>query len=141
MDSKGLREMHELVARIKQPELCYIFAKNATERGQPELALQAYRHAVDLRAADHEVQSEAELMAVKAFYAYEEALSWQSGKRKRATGTWQMVNRIGILPALQKRLSSKSAKAAQDALKQMKMEDYSLQAVATAFAADLMQAA
>ena len=98
--------MHELVARIKKPELCYVFAKNATERGRPELALEAYRHAVELRAAEHEVDSEAELMALKAFYAYEEAMSWQQGKRKRATGTWQMVNKIGILPALIKRLES-----------------------------------
>jgi hypothetical protein len=141
MVSSGAQEMHDVVVRIKQPELCYIFAKNATERGQPELALQAYRHAVDLRAAEHEVQTEAELMAIKAFYAYEEALSWQNGKRKRATGTWQMVNRIGILPTLQKRLTSKSAEAAQSALKQLKLDDYSFQAVAKAYAADLMRAA
>ena len=35
--------MHELVLRIKDPELCYVFAKNATKRGHPELALQAFR--------------------------------------------------------------------------------------------------
>jgi hypothetical protein len=101
--------MHDLVQRIKKPELCYVFARNAVERGHEDLALQAYRRAVDLRAEEHPVESQAELMALKSFYAYEEALSWQQGKRKRATGTWQMVNRLGILPTLQKRLASKNA--------------------------------
>jgi hypothetical protein len=39
--------MHELVSRIKDPELCYVFAKNARRNGHPELALQAHRHAVE----------------------------------------------------------------------------------------------
>ena len=133
--------MHELVERIKKPELCYVFAKNALERGRAELAIEAYRHAVDLRAAEHEVQTEAELMALKAFYAYEEALSFQHGKRKRATGTWQMVNRYGILAALQKRLDSKSVEEALPALKELKMEDYSFQAVAKNYAGELKAAA
>ena len=33
--------MHELVLRIKEPELCYVFARNATRKGHPELALVA----------------------------------------------------------------------------------------------------
>ena len=133
--------MNELVLRIKKPELCYIFARNAIERGHEELAIQAYRHAVDLRAAAHDTQSEAELMALKAFYAYEEALSWQQTKRRRATGTWQMVNRHGILPTLQKRLESKSAEEVLPALKALKMEDYSLQQVARNYSAELHAAA
>jgi hypothetical protein len=133
--------MHELVERIKKPELCYIFAKNAMARGHEELAIEAYRHAVDLRAAEHEVTTEAEMAALKAFYAYEEALSHLHGKRKRATGTWQMVSRYGILPALQKRLESKSVEEALPMLKQLKMEDYSFQAVARNYAGDLQAAA
>ena len=83
--------MHELVLRIKKPELCYVFAQNAFKRGHDDLAIQAYRRAVDLKAEAHEVSTEAELMALKSFYAYEEALSYGQRKRKRATGTWQMV--------------------------------------------------
>jgi hypothetical protein len=133
--------MHELVERIKKPELCYVFAKNAIQRGHDDLAIEAYRRAVDLRAAEHEVDSEAELMALKAFYAYEEALSHLHGKRKRATGTWQMVNRYGILPALQKRLESKTVEEAIPVLEELKMADYSFQAVARAYAGELMSAA
>jgi hypothetical protein len=133
--------MHELVERIKKPELCYVFAQNAINRGHDALALEAYRHAVDLRAAGHEVETEAELMALKSFYAYEEALSHGQRRRKRATGTWQLVNRFGILSALHKRMNSKDAEAVLPKLKELKMEDYSFQAVAKAYAEDLKQAA
>jgi hypothetical protein len=133
--------MHELVARIKSHELCYVFARNAVKQGHEDLAVQAYRRAVDLRAAGHEGVSEAEVMALKAFYAYEEALSYGQRKRKRATGTWQMVNREGILPTLQKRLQSKSADEALPILKQLQMEDYSFSAVARAYPDELQLAA
>ena len=89
--------MHELVMRIKDPDLCYVFAKNATRRGHPELALEAYRRAVDLRALEHSASNEAELAAFRAIYAYEEALSYNKGKRTRATGTWQMSSTWGGL--------------------------------------------
>ena len=42
--------MDERVARLKSPEDCEQFAKNVEERGKPELALQARRRALELRA-------------------------------------------------------------------------------------------
>ena len=133
--------MHELVLRIKKPELCYVFAANAITRGHDDLAVEAYRRAVDLRAEAHAVSSEAELMTLKAFYAYEEALSYGQKKRRRATGTWQMVNKIGILPTLHKRLQSRSLEDVQTALKLLRMEDYSFAVIAKAYADDLQAAA
>jgi hypothetical protein len=121
--------MHELVLRIKEPELCYVFAKNATRRGHPELAVQAYRRAVDLRAEQHTEASGAELSALRAIYAYEEALSFNKGKRTRATGTWQLVNRYGVLPALVKRLQSRDHEEILPVLRELGMEDYSFSAV------------
>jgi len=122
--------MHELVLRINKPELCYVFADNAIKRGHDDLALQAYRRAVDLRAAQHGVDTEAEKLALKSFYAYEEAISHGQRKRKRATGTWQMVNKYGILPTLDKRLKSKDAEEVLPKLKALQLEDYSFQSVA-----------
>jgi hypothetical protein len=133
--------MHELVLRIKDHKGCYVFAQNAIKRGHPELAIQAYRRAVDIRAALHEDVTEAEMAALKAFYAYEEALSYGLKKRKRATGTWQLMNKVGILPTLEKRLHSRGTEEVLATLKELKMEDYSFQAVAKAYAADLKQAA
>ena len=133
--------MHELVERIKEPELCYVFAKNAIKRGHPELALEAYRRAVDLRAEQHGADTEAEFAAVRAIYAYEEALGYIKGKRTRATGTWQLVNRNGLLAAIQKRLQSRSGEDVGPALKELGMEDYSFEAVAKAFGEEIQQAA
>ncbi|MCB1699649.1 MAG: hypothetical protein KDI14_02260 [Halioglobus sp.] len=121
--------MNELVTRIKDPQLCYVFARNAKRNGHPELALQAYRHAVNLRAGQHEVDSQAEVAALRAIYAYEEALSYSRGKRTRATGTWQLVNRHGLLPALRKRLQSRNGEDVQQVLVELGMEDYSFSAV------------
>lgn len=126
-------DMHELVTRIKEPELCYIFAKNARRSGHPELALQAYRHAVNLRAAQHEAASPAETAALRAIYAYEEALSYSRGKRTRATGTWQLVNRHGVLPAVIKRLRARTGEDVQPVLDELGMADYSFGAVHAAF--------
>ena len=125
--------MHELVLRIKDPELCYVFAANARRRGHPELALQAHRRAVDLRANEHPTADEAELAAVRAIYAYEEALSYAKGKRTRATGTWQLVHRHGLLPALHKRLDSGGGEDVMPVLRELGMEDYSFTAVREAY--------
>ena len=125
--------MHELVERIKDPKLCYVFAKNAARRGHPELAIQAYRHAVDLRADQHAVANAAEGAALRAIYAYEEALSYSKGKRTRATGTWQLVNRHGVLAALDKRLQSRGGEDMHAVLKELGMEDYSFEAVRKAY--------
>ena len=133
--------MHELVMRIKEPAKCYVSAQNAINRGHENLAVEAYRRAVDLRAEEHEVENEAELMALKSFYAYEEALSYGERRRKRATGTWQMVNKYGILPTLEKRLNAKGIDEVMSRLKDLKMEDYSFHSVANTFAQELKQAA
>ena len=133
--------MHELVSRIRKPELCYVFAKNAQRQGHPELALQAYRHAVELRAQAHDVANEAEVAALRAIYGYEEALSYRRGKRTRATGTWQLVNRHGVLTALAKRLQSRNGDDVLEVLKELGMEDYSFKAVHAAYAAAFDQLA
>ena len=125
--------MHELALRITDPDKCYIFAANATRKGHPALALQAYRRAVDLRAGKHSAASEAEHAAIRAVYAYEEALSHSRGKRTRATGTWQMVNRHGVFAAIGKRAEARTAEDVTPALKALGMEDYSFAAVCAAY--------
>jgi hypothetical protein len=125
--------MHELVLRINDPEKCYVFARNATRNGHPELALQVHRRAVDLRAAEYEVTSDVEHAAVRAIFAYEEALGFAKGKRTRATGTWQLVNRSGLLAAVAKRLASRGGEDVSATLKELGMEDYSFEAVCAAY--------
>jgi len=133
--------MNELVERIEKPDLCYVFADNALRRGRRDLALEAYRRAVDLRADSHTDVTEQERLALKSFYAYEEALSYGERRRKRATGTWQMVRKQGILPTLKKRLASRHVDEADERLKQLQMQDYSMRAVAQKLGIDAEEAA
>ena len=118
---------------LKNPNCVYVFARNARQRGHPELALQTYRRAVDIRAEKHGAASDVELSALRAIYAYEEALSFNKGKRTRATGTWQLVNRYGVLPALFKRVQSRNYEDVLPTLKELGMEDYSFTAVCEAY--------
>ncbi len=127
--------MHDLVMRIKEPDLCYVFARNAIRQGHPELALQAHRRAVELRADEIGADSGAELAALRAIFAYEEALSYNKGRRTRATGTWQMVKRYGLLSAVSRRAASGGDAAVDAALHELGLEDYSFTAVLAAYPA------
>ena len=127
--------MHELVMRISDPELCYVFARNARRKGHPELALQAHRRAVDLRTEAYPTTCEVERAAARAVYAYQEALSFAKGKRTRATGTWQMVNRFGVIEAVARRAQSRGGDDIDETLKELGMQDYSFEAVRDAYPA------
>ncbi len=51
----------------------------------------------------------------------------------RATGTWQMVNRDGIVAAISKRLSSPGNADVAVALDELELSDYSFESVRSAF--------
>ena len=92
--------MDERVRNLRTPKECEIFAKNVTDRGRPDLALEANKRAVELRAEAHGAKTEAEAEALKAVYAYEEILSRKNRRRTKASRTWQMINRHGIIGAV-----------------------------------------
>jgi uncharacterized caspase-like protein len=100
-NSKKESEMDERVARLTTPEACEQFAINVEERGKPELALDARRRAIELRAAAHGASTVAEREALEAVYAYELVLSTKRGRNTRASRTWQMIERRGVLPAVE----------------------------------------
>jgi len=56
--------MDERVLRLKNPKDCEQFAKNV-EAKLPELAREARRRAIELRAAEYNAQSEAEREALQ----------------------------------------------------------------------------
>ena len=88
--------MDERVARLKTPEECERFAKNAIERNRRDLADEARKRAVELRAMAYGAKSEAERECLEAIYAYEEVLTSRNGRRTHASRTWQN----GIRPSL-----------------------------------------
>lgn len=121
--------MDERVKKLKSPEKCEIFAKNCLERGRPDLATQARERAVQLRAEAHGAESEAEKEALEAVYAYEEVLSVKNGKKTRAGRTWQMINRHGIIGAVERAVNRPVETQGYTALIEMGLEDYAFEAV------------
>jgi hypothetical protein len=99
------------------------------EKRDPELAAQARRRAVELRAALHRAQSVAEQEALKAIYAYEEILSVKRGRRTPASRTWQMVKRHGIIGAVERAVNRTTDASGYTALAEIGMLDLSFEAV------------
>jgi len=93
--------MDERVTRCETPEECEQFAINVQNR-LPELAQSARRRAIELRAALYGAATASEQEAIQAVYAYERVLSEKRGKTVRASRTWQMIKRHGIIPAVEK---------------------------------------
>lgn len=121
--------MDERVKKLKNPEECERFAKNAEARSRPDLVNQARQRAVELRAQAHGASCDAERLCLEAIYAYEEILSTKNGRRTRASRTWQMIRRHGILPAVERAVNRPSEAAGYSALAELGLEEYAFEAV------------
>ena len=121
--------MDERVLRLKTPEDCERFARNAAERNRPDLADEAVKRAVELRAQAHNAKSEVERQCLQAVYAYEEILTKKNGKRTRATRTWQMIEREGILGAVERAVNRAKDASGYIALCDMGLQDFAFEAV------------
>jgi len=121
--------MDPRVARLKSPAECEVFAQNARERGAPELADEARRRAVQLRAESHGATTDVERECLEAVYAYEEVLSANRGKRQPASRTWQMIHRHGVLPAVERIVTKRAESVGYTALAEMGLLDLAFEAV------------
>lgn len=121
--------MDDRIAKLQSPEQCERFIANALEKGFPELADQARRRAVELRAELVGARSEAEKEALAAVYAYEETLAKKNGRRTRATRTWQMIERHGIIEAVERAVNRPTETMGYTALLEMGLEKYAFEAV------------
>lgn len=120
--------MDERVARLRTPEDCEQFALNVQAR-LPDLAQAARRRAVELRAAAHGADAAAEQEALAAVYAYERVMSEQKGKNFRASRTWQMIERRGIIEAVERAVSRPADPVGYTALAEMGMQDLAFESV------------
>jgi len=118
----------ERIARLKSPEECEQLALNVTAR-LPELAQAARRRAIELRAAAHGAESDAEEEALQAVYAYERVLSSRHGKKVLAARTWQMIKRDGIIKAVEKAVNRKADASGYKALAAMSLQNMAFEAV------------
>lgn len=121
--------MDEIIQRIDTPEKCEIYAKNALARGREDMAKQAMQRAVQLRAEAHGAKTVAEREALEAVYAYEEVLSAKNGRRTRASRTWPMIERHGIIKAVERAVNRKDETQGYTALLDMGLEDFAFEAV------------
>jgi hypothetical protein len=95
----------------------------------PADATQRRRSLIQQRAALRNPASDAEREALEAIFAYEQALSQIRGKKLRASRTWQMIERHGILPAVERIVQRDIETAGYRALVEMGLEEMAFEAV------------
>lgn len=93
-------DMDATIARLDTPGKLEQFAINV-EAHSPRHAQAARRRAVELRAAAHGAKSSVERECLEAIYAYERAETQIRGRTFRASRTWPMIERRGIIPAVE----------------------------------------
>lgn len=121
--------MDDRVAKLKTPEECAVFAMNATERNRPDLALDARKRAVQIRAERFGATSEVERECIEAVYAYEEVLSAKAGHRQTASRTWPMIKRHGVIEAVERVVKRRADALGYTALVKMGLEELAFEAV------------
>lgn len=117
------------IAKLKTPRDCEVLAKNATERGRPDLAKAAKQRAVQIRAENYGATSDVERECIEAVFAYEEVLSAKAGRRQPASRTWPMIERYGIIEAVERVVKRKDDALGYTALMDMGLAEYAFEAV------------
>ena len=121
--------MDERVKSLDTPKKCEIFANNALNAGREDLAKQAKERAIQLKAETYGAETSAEKEAIKAVYAYEEILSANNGKKTRASRTWPMIQKYGIINAVERAVNRKAETKGYTVLLEMGLEAYAFEAV------------
>lgn len=121
--------MDERIKRLDTVKKCENFAKNATEKGRSDLAKEARQRAVQLRAQEHGATSTAEKEALQAVYAYEDLLTNKNGRNTRASRTWQMINRHGIIESVERAVKRDAVTQGYTMLVEMGLEEHAFEAV------------
>lgn len=121
-------DMDETILRIKTPDGLEQFAINV-EGHSPKHAQAARRRAVELRAAAHGATTDVEREGLQAVYAYERAQSQLRGRKFRASRTWPMIERRGIIPAIEHIVTRRAVTTGYRVLKEMGLEYMAFEAV------------
>lgn len=119
----------EQIARLETVQKCETFEQNALKKDRPDLAVAARKRAVEIRAAAHGAKSKAERECIEAIYAYEQVLSARNQRKTSASRTWPMVERHGIIGAVERAVCRKDETLGYAALAEMGLEDYAFEAV------------
>ncbi|MBP8696432.1 MAG: hypothetical protein KBH73_08215 [Syntrophobacterales bacterium] len=120
--------MKDVIDTLETPAECDQLIKNVETRN-PELAKRARRKKVQLLAIAHGAESDAEREALQAVYAYEEILTRKNRRKTRASRTWQMIDRWGIIGAIERAVNRPEETYGYKALVEMGMQEYAFEAV------------
>jgi hypothetical protein len=120
--------MDPTFARLETPDECDQYAANVTTKF-PELAQEARRRGIELRAAAHGAKNTAEREALAAIYAYEEALFVKHGKRLKAAYTWRKIKKDGIIKAVEHVVSQRLDPGGYKTIREMGLKDLTFEAV------------
>ncbi len=121
--------MDDLIKKLKTPKECETFAHNAVRKGRDDLAMNAKQRKVELRAEAHGASTEVERECLEAVFAYEEVLSLKNGKRTRASRTWPMIERHGIIAATERAVDRTDGTSAFKAVSEAGLGNYAFEAV------------
>lgn len=117
------------IAALKSVRECQTFANNAERLGRSDLAGAARLREVHIKAAQHGAKSDVELECIKAILAYESARTRINGKTTRASRTWQMLARHGVIAAVERVVTRDSETLGYDTLVEMGLAEYAFEAV------------
>jgi hypothetical protein len=100
-----------------------------TERGRPDLAEQARKRAISLRADVYGVQTVVERECLEAALAYETALTASKGRSMRASTFWRMSERFGVMGAVERAVDRQTEVPYHGVLMAMGLRDYAFEAI------------
>lgn len=126
--------MDDIISKLRTPEECIQFAKKCTD-----LAREARRRAIELRALTHGNSSVVETELWKALYAYEEVLSKKNKRRTPASRTRQMISRYGIVGAAERAVNRRIEAMGYKVLVDMGLQDLTFEAVIVRFPEEFSQ--
>lgn len=121
--------MSELIAKLKTPDDCVTFARNASRLERQDLVKAAKKKELQLKAEIYGAKTEAEVEAIAAVFAYEEVLSKKNGRPTRASRTWPMIERHGVIAAVERVVNRNDVTMAYKALQEIGLEEFAFEAV------------
>lgn len=137
--------MDEKVLKLKTPSECESFILNAIARERPDLANQARERSIQLKSEIYGFTNEIEKACLQAIYAYEDILSIKNNRKTRATRTWQMISRYGLLIAVERAVNRKDESFGYNLLKELGLSEYTFESVVikhhSSFSADSLKRA
>jgi len=119
----------ETLGKLESVTACDDLIEKARSQGDENIEQQALRRKFSLLAEEEQPANEAERECYEAIFAYEELLTQKNSKPTKASRTWQVVRREGILPAVENIVSKKEASPGYSILIGTEYEGYLFESV------------